>query len=145
MCAFRIHSDRVVVLFADALSWAAATDLVDIVGQKHEIGPLLERFVPARAQYLRSAEADLSLMSGPRGRFDADLAAGRWLWGCPTRAPRGPHPVRHSVLSGAVTVDDSLLHAIALLLFGRTVLELLLLAHAALLSESFRPNCHERS
>ena len=145
MSAFRTHSDRVVVLFADELSWAGATDLVDIVGQKHEIGPLLERLVPARAQYLRPAEADLSLMSGLCWRLDADLAAGRWLWGCPTRAPRVPHPVRHSVTSGAVIVDDSLFHGIALPLFRRTVFKLLLLAQEACLSQSFRRNCHERS
>ena len=145
MPAFRTHSDRAVVLFDDELSWAGATDLVDIVGQKHEIGPLLERLVPPRVQYLRLAEADFCLMSGLRWRLDADLAAGRWLWGCLTRAPRSLHTVRHSVTSGAVTVDDSLLHEVALLLFARTVLELLLLAPAAWLSECLRKNCHERS
>ena len=50
-----------------------------VIDPKGEIGPLIERLVPERLQYLRPADAGLSLMTGPRWSLDADLAQGRWL------------------------------------------------------------------
>ena len=50
-----------------------------VIDPKGEMGPMLERLVPERLQYLRPADVGLNVMAGPRWSLDADLAQGRWL------------------------------------------------------------------
>ena len=50
-----------------------------IIDPKHELGPVLERLAPGRLHHVSAATVRLNLMTGPRWRLDADLAAGRWL------------------------------------------------------------------